>query len=256
MASRSTQGGESGFSLIELLVVLAIVAILGVAGASVIGNRGGNSVRVVLDELEGAIMDAHKYAASTGRDVAIVTWGAWDPTATAPASLLVARGAASQTSTDIQKVALDMLKPVPVMPTTDPAKSVATLFVPSLGRDYMNAGVVVTGSPFWTNAMQATSDGKKNDDLMTVAPFTTEASFQAAVASTSNLFTGALNQTIISGANKRFNSSFMIQVVSTAGGFAVPGGAMGVIVVLNNGATVYKFYNSGVRNGDGRWRRI
>jgi len=254
MASRSTPRGASGFSLIELLVVLAIVAILGVAGASVIGNRGGNSVRVVLDEMEGAIMDAHKYAASTGQDVAIVTWGAWDPTATAPATLLMARGAASQNSTAIQTVANNMLAKPPVMPTTDPAKSVAPLFVPTLGRDYMNVGVVVTGSPFWTNAMQTTSDGKKNDDLTTVAPFTTEASFQAAIAT--NLFTGALNQTTISGANKRFNNSFTIQVVSTAGGFAVPGGAMGVIVVLNNGATVYKFYNSGVRNGDGRWRRI
>jgi hypothetical protein len=66
-----------------------------------------------------------------------------------------------------------------------------------------------------------------------------------------------LNSVTISGSNKRFNNSFIIEVVSTTtSGYAVPGGAMGLIVVLNNGATVYKFYNSGVNNGDGQWRRI
>jgi len=240
----------SGYSLIELLVVLAIVAILGIAGVSMLGNRGGNSVRVVLDEIEGGIMDAHKYAATSGRDVAIVTWGTWDVTGTAP-TLFMARGAAAQTSLAIQTAVTTT-----IAAPTDLQKTCAVLFSPSRSREYMNAGVVVTGSAWWTNAMQANGSGKQNEDLATVEPFKSDASFQAAFTPANNLFQGALNQVTISGANKRFNTSLVVQVVSTAGGAAVPGGAMGLIVVQNNGATVYKFYNPGAANGDGKWRRI
>jgi PhoPQ-activated pathogenicity-related protein len=121
----------------------------------------------------------------------------------------------------------------------------------------MNAGVVVNGTNWWAIAMQANSAGKTNANITTVVPFSTDASFQAANTAANNLFQNNLNSVTISGANKRFNNSFIIQVVNaSSGGFAVAGGAMGLIVVLNNGATVYKFYNSGVNNGDGQWRRI
>ena len=96
----------------------------------------------------------------------------------------------------------------------------------------------------------------RDRDIATVEPFLHDASFQAANVSSNNLFRSGLNQVSISGSNKRFNQSFIIQVVSTSGGNALPGGAMGLIVVQNNGASVYKFYNSGVSNGDGKWRRI
>lgn len=247
--TRSGRTGPSGYSLIELLVVLAIVAILGIAGVSMLGNRGGNSVRVVLDELEGAIMDAHKYAATSGRDVAIVTWGQWDPGT--GNSLRMARGVATQTSLAIQTV----ITTPPASPT-DAEKTVAPIFTLSNSREYMNAGVAVNGSTWWTNAMQANGAGKQNEDLTKVEPFKSDASFQSAIAASNNLFQGGVNQVTISGANKRFNTSFMIQVVSTAGGFAVPAGAMGLLVVQNNGATVYRFYNPGAANGDGKWRRI
>ena len=248
-STRTFRSGPSGYSLIELLVVLAIVAILGIAGVSMLGNRGGNSVRVVLDELEGAIMDAHKYAATSGRDVAIVTWGQWDPASGNP--LRMARGVASQTSTAIQTV----INAPPASPT-DAEKTVAPIFTLSNTREYMNVGVAVNGSTWWNNAMQANGSGKQNEDLATVEPFKSDTSFQGAAIAANNLFQGALNQVTISGANKRFNNSFMIQVVSTAGGFAVPAGAMGLIVIQNNGATVYRFYNPGAANGDGKWRRI
>jgi len=250
--------GESGYSLIELLVVLAIVAILAIAGVTMLGNRSGNSVRVVLDELEGAIMDAHKYAATSGRDVVIVTWGSWNVTGTVP-TLYMARGVASiptnatltTTSMAIQDVVLN-----PPAAPSDEQKSVAVVFAPSRSREYMNAGVVVADTAWWANALQTNNAGKKNDDVSTVEPFKSDANFQAANTGANNLFQNGLRQVSISGSNKRFNNSFVIPVVSTSSGFAVPGGAMGLIVVLNNGATVYKFYNSGVSNGDGKWRRI
>lgn len=254
----SPRPNQSGYSLIELLVVLAIVTILAIAGVSMLGNRGGNSVRVVLDELEGAIMDAHKFASSTGQDVAIVTWGTWNVTGTVP-TLVMARGAASQNSLVIQGVANNLLAQPPVLPTTDPAKSVAVVFAPTRNREYMNAGVIVNGSAnagWWANAMQANGSGRQNTDITTVVPFSADAGFIAANTTANNLFQGGLRQITISGSNKRFNNSFMIQVVGTSSGMAIPGGAMGLIVVLNNGATVYKFYNSGVNSGDGQWRRI
>jgi hypothetical protein len=92
---------------------------------------------------------------------------------------------------------------------------------------------------------------------MGLAPFNSvaDSSFRDAF-NNGNLFRGPLNQVVISGSNKRFTAGFSILVVGTSGGIALPGGAMGVLVVQNNGASVYKFYNSGVKNGDGRWRRI
>jgi hypothetical protein len=136
-----------------------------------------------------------------------------------------------------------------------------------VAREHLNAGIATKDSPWWSNAMLA-KNGKKNEDIATVEPFKTDAGFKASIGATgavlpdlsgSNLlFQGAtvINQVEISGANKRFNSTFVIPVVGIASGNAIPGGAMGLIVVQNNGATIYKFYNPGVRDGDGKWRRI
>ena len=252
------QRKNGGYSLIEVLVVLAIIGVLSIAGASMMGNRGGSSVRIVMAELEGAIMDAHKYAVSTGRDVAIVTWGSWDATGVSP-TLYMARGVTSIGTTTTLTTSSMAIQDVVINPPsapTDAQKSVAVVFAPSRSREYMNAGVVVSDTAWWTNAMQANGAGKQNEDITTVEPFLHDASFQATNDSSNNLFRKSLNQVSISGSNKRFNQSFIIQVVSTSGGNALPGGAMGLIVVQNNGATIYKFYNSGVSNGDGKWRRI
>ncbi|MDR3682579.1 MAG: prepilin-type N-terminal cleavage/methylation domain-containing protein [Geothrix sp.] len=252
----SPKHSHSGYSLVELLVVLAIVAILVIAGVSALGNRGGNGVRVVMDELEGAILDAHKYASSTGKDVAIVTWGPYSANGTIP-TMYMARGLTSIAANFATAIQTVVLTP-PATPTAV-QQTVATVFAPTRTREYMNAGVVDanTNANWWAIAMAANGQGRSNVDITTVAPFSTDANFQAANTAANNLFQSNLNSVTISGSNKRFNSSFIIQVVSTSSsGYAVPGGAMGLIVVLNNGATVYKFYNSGVNNGDGQWRRI
>ncbi|HJV48093.1 MAG TPA: prepilin-type N-terminal cleavage/methylation domain-containing protein [Geothrix sp.] len=258
--TRPRPSRDAGYSLIELLVVLVIAGILTAVGVYTLGNRSGESVRVVLDQLEGGLVDAQRYAASTGKDVALVTWGNYDVTGTTP-TMYMARGLTSTTTPALTAYSL-AIQDVVLNPPAAPAgteQTVSILFAPTRTREYMNAGVVTAagpGSNWWTNVMAANSKGKVNDDIAATAPFNADASFIAAYQPANNLFKNALNAITISGANKRFNNNFFIQVVGTSHGMAIPGSAMGLIVVLNGGASVYKFYNPGVNSGDGKWRRI
>ena len=231
---------QKGYSLIELLVVLAIVGILAIAGISMMGNRSGGAVRGVLDEIEGSLLNAHKLAVATGRDVLIVTQGDWMG-ATTP--LIMTRGVVTPTSTPATILADGQL-------ASESFRVALSGTVRS--REHMNAGIPVQGSAWWANAQGA------NQLLKDVEPFKSDAAFKAAAITTPNyLFLGAAaNSVRISGGDKRFTSTFVIPVVGLSNDNAIPGGAMGMIVVQANGATIYKFYNPGVRDGDGKWRRI
>ena len=262
---------QKGYSLIELLVVLFIVGILAIAGISMMGNRTGGAVRGIMDELEGSLMDAQKFAVATGQDVTIRTTGDWAP-GTNP--LVMVRGDAAinrtaATAAEWGHIVTDLKDGHPELPTTNKAifsanqlSSLALSYrlnstTTGLAREHMNAGIAVRGTTWWANAMLP-SGGRQNQDIASVEPFLNDAGFKAAITAPNLLFRGGLlqNSTDISGANKRFNTTFLIPVVGISSGNAVPGGAMGLIVVQNNGATIYKFYNPGVRDGDGKWRRI
>lgn len=241
---------QKGYSLIELLVVLAIVAILAIAGISMLGNRPGGAVRGVMDELEGSLLEAHKLAVATGRDVRIVTQGDWMKASGTP--LIMTRGVVTPTSTAATILAAGQLA----------SESFRVgLSGTAYSREHMNAGIPVQGSPWW-----ATAQGG-NQDISQVEPFKTDAGFSSAIAATGanlpgltgpNLLFqgGTVNSVRISGGDKRFTSTFVIPVVGLSSGNAIPGGPMGLIVVQGNGATIYKFYNPGARDGDGKWRRI
>ena len=243
-----------GYSLIELLVVLAIVGVLALVGATAMGNQRGTAVRSLLDEMEGTVLDAQHYAVMSGRDVALVSWG----TAEDRRTLGLARGDAAQPTAAIKAFRDGLVAHPPILPDTDLGMTVAPLFTITQGREHQNSGIAVKGSTAWTTATGI------NQDLLTIAPFLSDVTaavtpFSDAFADTANLFQGGSDpsQVVISGASGRFTSSFNIRVVgSTRAGEIVAGGAQGLLVVLNNGATVYKFYNPGRAQGDGKWRRI
>ena len=232
-----------GYSLAELLVVLAIVGILAVAGVALIGDRSGTSVRATLDELEGTLAAAHKQTMAAGRDVRLATHGDWSAAnpliltygdAALPLATVIANGRNLSESFRVAVNATGLL------------------------REHLNVEVVTNA-----NAAAWTSAAVGNESITTVPPFNSAGSgFESILTvATQNLFQGGTtdNGVLISGANKRFTSNFFIQVVSIRNGVPVAGGPMGLIVVLANGATIYKFYNPGVMSGSlnrGKWRRL
>jgi len=232
-----------GFSLIELLVVMVIVTILAVVGVTMIGNRPAGSLRTVLDELEGTIASAHQLSVARGRDVNIVTSGDWASGLAANERLILAFGDAATASATIRDDGL----------TAPEAFRLATNATGAVSREHMHAGVVVNGSTWWTTAAAG------SEAITGVEPFASNTAFSSLSVTSNNLFQGGtgVNTVGISGSNKRFNNSFFVGVVGLRNGQAIAGGPLGVLVVLSNGATIYKFYNPGVLDGgDGKWRKI
>jgi len=256
--ARRTQG----YSLIEILVVLAIFGILSVVGVSMLGNRQGSSVRSLLDELEGALNNARVLASATGRDVAVETWGTW--AAGAPAVMAYGDSSlvpsAAEPANRLFNTANDLLASKPANPAVPFSQTVAVPFhfLPNDPNQSRATVVVATvDATSWTTAMKATSSGATNEDITTVVPFQAGQSMAGMVTDANNLFQSAARWVVVSGTNQRFTSNFIIQIVGTSpSAGALPGSPMGLIVVLSNGASIYKFYNPGAREGDGKWRRI
>ena len=248
-----------GYSLIELLVVLVIVGILAVVGVIMIGNRPAGSVRAVLDELEGVLASAQKRAVATGQDVVISTSGDWGVPNILTMTYTGATGGDGFTLAhrDSGGVAVALL------------------------REHLHGGVVTVDNAAWWDAARGTST-----DLSAVAPFnntvldSAAAAFQGAKTpvvpatvpptyeagpsilanSNLNLFKGSTAGVVaaarISGTSKRFTTTFWIEVVGLRNGVPIPGGPMGALVVLANGATIYKFYSPETSGGVRTWRRL
>jgi len=255
-----------GFTLVELLIVLVTVGVLAMVGVAMIGNRQSSAVRAMLDELEGDLTNVRNAAAATGRDMTIEA---------GPTPLLLAYGDGSLLNyvppnspvgtpgtDEIKATVTNLLSGLPADPTVTYSQSVA-IPLRSLANDPIQsrARVVPVGSNDWTTAMTATSSGKINQAYTSVDPFKAGDILAGQVTDAQNLFQAVGSATpvqpTVSGSSQRFTTTFCIKVVGTSpSGGPMNGSPMGLIVVLANGATIYKFYNPGVLEGNGKWRKI
>jgi len=239
----------------ELLIVLAIVGIVSAVGVAMVGNRQAGSVRSLMNELEGVLANAHKATVATGRDVAIINWGTW---ADGEGRLVIAHGDAAIPDADLQSAAKGLLLGTQPPTTLAYGQTVAVPFqFQTADPTQARARIAVVGTTDWADAMRPTDSGATNQDITMVSPFKSGETMAGLITDANNFFNAVLQRTEISGSNKRFNSTFFIQVVgSLPSGGVLPGSPMGLIVVQGNGASVYRFYNPGSRDGDGQWRRI
>jgi len=195
--------------------------------------------------------------------------------------MVLAYGDAAQATTDFTST-VNLLLSGKGPNTGTPFSGTVAVPFKTLANDVIQtrARVSVEGSGDWASAMKPVS-GKQNSDLTTLPPFSapltttslTPSPFTSLIADANLLFQGNSEANLqfqdstdtngitlpitISGTTQRFNSTFIIEVVGTSpGGLPMPGSPMGLLVVLANSATVYKFYNPGVLEGNGQWRRI
>jgi type II secretory pathway pseudopilin PulG len=249
----------------ELLTVLAIMAILAVGSSLMMGNRQSGAVRATLDELEGVISNAQQAAMATGRDVALVSWGPWE-------GLRIAYGDATLTldgsnGTNFITIGESLLggkSPTEQNPIIDtdqfPIEIQQTVVV---GYHYSASDGVQKKASILTakddTDKWAKAKGDKNQDISEIVPFTTE---MKDVLTSDKEFCRGESESIpqvllVNGYTKRFNKTVFIKVVTTgSGGQALPNGPMGLIVLMQNSASIFKFYNPGAEGGDGKWRRI
>lgn len=246
---------DPGYSLLEMMLVLSILGVLSAVGASQVRVRTNNAVVGLMDELEGALSQAHRAAAATGRDMAILTSGTWEPAS--PAQM--AFGDASLSDADLAAAAAAVGQGMGVDAALGAAGGTVAVPFRLLAGDRVHAGarVVALGSSQWTNALQPAASGASNGNLSSKLPFKAGGAMDGVVSDDRLLFTGGSHRVVVSGTSKRFTETFIIPVVgTTSSGSAAPGAPMGLLVVLANGASVYKFYNPGARDGDGQWRRM
>jgi hypothetical protein len=227
------------------------------------GSRQSGAVRSLLDDLEGTISNAHQAATATGRDIALVSWGAWDKDnkenqlCIAFGDADLAQTADDESSATIVDIGKKLLKGE--IPTDETEQTVAVPFHYSPSDAVQKRACIVTNSD-GDNLSWAVAMGEKksiDDEGVGIKDLPWE---KIKISEPDNNFcqySGNAVSVYISGRTKRFSKSAFIKIVGTnSNGRAIANGPVGLIVLLENSATVFKFYNPGGENGGGEWRRL
>lgn len=226
-----------GYSLIELLLVLIIVAILAVAGVVMIRPRRSDSVRSIMAELEGVIVNTQNSASISTRDIYLTTQGDWIAgTLYMDGRPLLPTVASPPGTGDLTNAANRVGSPAEVFHSLYTAKN----------SDHLNAGVDTTGT-WYTVALGSAPD------LATLPPFSASTSLLTALHNPLFIANNAVNDVVFNGISRQFNTGFAIVVVGLAGGSAVPNGPIGVLVVPAQSGEVFKYFKP---NGSTQWGRM
>jgi len=245
---------------------LAIVAILAVGSSLMMGNRQSGAVRATLDELEGVISNAQQAAMASGRDVALVSWGAWNgenPLRIAYGDATLALEGDSGGTPYFITIGDKLLEgdtPPYIAETVSPLEIQQTVVVGyhySASDGVQRRACVVTADAGDIGKWEKAQGEKNHIDAV---PLFETGDMQGVLDSKNGFCKGesnSISQVLVNGYTKRFSRTVFIKVVTIgSGGQALPNGPMGLIVLMQNGASIFKFYNPGAEGGDGKWRRI
>ena len=235
----TTKRKNGGYSLVELLVVLAIVGVLAFAGVSALGDRRSNSVRSVMDEIEGVLMNAQNSAQLSSMDIYVSSTGQWtDGTLVIDARPLNTAAVGFPPTASNLKAGTDANR---VGTSSECFRSRY-----KIDRYHQYAGVNC-GTNWYNTALGSASD------LRGVAPVSTNSTLLNAMSTPLCLGTIGDSYVILNGRTRRFETGFYIVVVGLSNGSPVSGGPVGVLLVPQNSSNVYKFYKP---SGSVAWRRL
>jgi hypothetical protein len=175
---------------------------------------------------------------------------------------MLAFGDASLSDSYIQTTAAGLLNNIIPNATITYSSTVAVPFhFMSSDVTQSRARVVTVGSGDWATAMTATSSGAVNQDITKLVPFVSAGIMNGILVDANNFFNPSnslgITRQVVTGSTQRFATTCFIEIVGTSPSAGpMPGVPMGLIVMMAGGASIYKFYNPGCLEGDGKWRRI
>lgn len=234
------EGRDQGYSMIELMLVLAIVAIMALVGTALVRPRTNDSVRSVMGEVEGVLLNAQHAAGLSAQDLYVSTNGSW----TGGTLIIDARPMVTTATSTLPPVA-DLAPGNAATRLGSDSECFRSRYLQN-DRDHRYAGIDTTGA--WLVTALGSATDLKNTTLMNTAAL---AGFKTALGAP--LCTGAFHYVVLNSISRNFVTGFCVVVVGINNGTAVANGPVGIIVAPAGGANLYKYFKP---NGSNTWGRM